>query len=425
MGLREILGDIMSLIKNDDVCKYFLKGWIYKEKCCVLDFHIDEVYFAYDLYYNDGLICVDFIDRSKGKNKNISTGVIGDNDDIYEIIKNNLVELVNSILDSYQCKISIIIPVYNRGGLIEACVKSLNTQTSDKSDFEVLFVDDFSSDNSIESIDRLVQTDLNYRILKRPINSGAASAPRNDGIKAAKGRYVFFVDSDDYIFDYTIQDLIEMSYKNNSDMVYVKFDGDKGRPWGKRPFAKGDVDVSSIAKNHLVRSLMAPKLIKRSLLIRNNIYYPVDIKVGEDRVFMMQVISKAKTISILGSKPYYYITNHDQGRLTHAPQNLEQDFYIVSRIFKSIYMADKSENDKKAFFSSWMNVVLESYVTNRAKSKKSPIAFRQQYINYLVREFSFYSDLHSDEYIYPEFKELYKIFSLGNVDDIVTYCLKS
>ena len=72
------------------------------------------------------------------------------------------------------------------------CIQSVNLQTLDKNMFEVIFVDDGSTDKTVSAIEYFISPDINWRIIRREIPSGNASAPRNEGIKAAKGRYVFF-----------------------------------------------------------------------------------------------------------------------------------------------------------------------------------------------------------------------------------------
>src|SRR5690606_21713141 len=277
---------------------------------------------------------------------------------------------------------------------------------------------DYSSDSSIKTIENLISKKVNYRILRRPINSGSASSPRNDGIKASKGEFVLFLDSDDYLYDYTIADLLDLVDKENSDIIYLKINGDKGRPFGIRPYKKGDVLQASIDKDHLVRSLMPSKLIRKSLLIKNNIYFPIDIKVGEDRVFLIQALSKAKKISILANRPYYYLVNHDQERLTFAHQTLEQDLELVSRTMRYISRSNLNIEEKKKFFSSWMNVILESYVKNRIKSNKNSRKNKIAYIKSIIREYSFYPELHDDSCIYPEFKVLYKYFVSYDLENL-------
>src|SRR5690606_1493320 len=141
-------------------------------------------------------------------------------------------------------------------------------------------------------------------------------------------------------------DLLNMAENNSSDVVYAKYNGDKGRSWGKRPFSKGNIDSAFITDHHLVRSLMCSKLIRTSLLKNNFIFFPLDIKIGEDRVFMMSVLGSSSKVSILGEKPYYYITNHDSDKLTNSGSNLTHDYEVVSRVFKMISDCSLGEKNK-------------------------------------------------------------------------------
>lgn len=397
--------------------------WCYKDKCVVLDINIDGKKFAYDFSLSNNKLNVDLIFRNfKNKSKHVLLENYETNDlSFLEVINSSILDQKKPIFAVNEFEITVIVPVYNREKLIGGCINSLNNQTLDNSKFEVLFVDDFSSDNTITKIQQLVDSSLNYRILKRPINSGAASSPRNDGIKSAKGRYIYFLDSDDFIYDYALQDLLDCAEKNNSDLIYVKIQGDKGRTFGIRPFSKGDVDKASIHHNHLVRSLMPIKLMKRHILLDHNIYFPLDIKVGEDRIFMMHVLAKVKRISILGDKPYYYVTNHDGERMTNAEQSLHQDYEIVSRCFKHIFFSNKKQ-DKVHFFSSFMNVVLESYIRNRIRSNKHSEKEKKEYIDLIYRDFNFYKELHSDQFVYQQFKDIYKFFVNKDYDNLVRVC---
>ena len=146
-----------------------------------------------------------------------------------------------------QYDVSIIVPVYNREEIIKPCIESINSQTYDKSKWEVIFVDDASTDNSINTIESLIDKSINYRILKRPIGSGNASAPRNEGIKASSSKYVFFLDSDDYIDSELLENGMAMALKNDSDIVYVKLGGPRGT--NKRAFRKAFVDDADIYRS--------------------------------------------------------------------------------------------------------------------------------------------------------------------------------
>ncbi|UTU29104.1 glycosyltransferase family 2 protein [Escherichia coli] len=411
MKPTDIETTLATLFSNDyDVSKYYIKTWIYKKNVCVIDFCIDDYIFAFDVICNDNKLEVFIINRRINKRLEFIPLQKLSLLTVFEKIKDYVITQRNNILNEYSYFIGVIIPVYNREFIISDCVKSLNSQTLSYDKFEVIFVDDYSSDSSVEVIENNISKGINYRILNRPINSGSASAPRNDGIYYSKSRYVLFLDSDDYIFDYTLKNLYDCALKNNPDVVYLRIDGDKGRVFGQKPFKKGNVDLASIADDHLVRSLMPSKMIKRTMLIEHGILFPVDIKVGEDRVFILQCLSKAKRISILADKPYYYLTNHDGDRLTFSVQTLEKDLEIVSRTFRAIYNADMSLENKKRFFSSWMNTIIESYIFIRLRRKRHSIEKKQDYLTKLHNDFMACKLLHSDKYIYKEFFEAYNDF---------------
>lgn len=423
MDLVTLAEKLRLSLAKDSLRKYILKVWVYKDSCCVIDFDIDGKIFAFDIKNKQKGFSIELVSRKNNDtNKEVSEIENDDIDLLLAEIKNEAKKIEISVLKSYQFQISVIIPVYNRAHLIERCVKSLNTQTLDRSKFEVIFVDDFSKDNSISFIENTIDKDINYKILKRPINSGSASAPRNDGMMAAKGRYFLFIDSDDFIFDYCLQDLLDCAERNNPDVVYLKIDGDKGRPFGRKPFQYGNIDNASIADNHLTRSLMPSKMVKKSIIFANGIHFPVDIKVGEDRVFIIHALSKAKKISVLADKPYYYLTNHFDDRLSYAPQGLDRDFEIISRTFRHINMSNKNHNDKKAFLSIWMNSVIESYLISRVRNKKHPVSSRKEYISMMVKEFDLYKEIHSDNHIYSELKVAYEVFSRGDTQEIYEFC---
>lgn len=419
--------DELFLFIDNKLSEYCKRKWIYKENTLVIDFEYQSLSFAYDIYFESGLFQLDIVNRKSDQKSSVKllsekkTKLLQAN--TFKEVLDKIVETFTSILEDYESRytyqISMIVPVYNREKLIEKCIYTINEQTLENKYFEVIFVDDFSSDNSVDVIKKLIGNHVNYRILQRPINSGSASAPRNDGLMAAKGKYIYFVDSDDYIYPYTLKDMLVQAQQNNSDVVYVKYDGDPGRPWGKRPFVKGDVSKADIATNHLVRSLMSSKLIRSDILKDNKIYYPLDIKVGEDRVFMMEVLSHASRYSILGNKPYYYIVNHDEGRLTHVGIDLVADFKINNRVIDNIFIASMSESKRSAILSSWINVLVESYLVLRLLHKKVTLEAKKKYFSRLYFKYKQHEKVIDQKYIYKEFREIFGKFLQNDFDSCV------
>lgn len=115
--------------------------------------------------------------------------------------------------------ISIIIPTYNRGYIIKDSIKSILNQTY--TDFELIIVDDGSTDNTTDVVKSIKDKRIKY--IKYENNKGACYA-RNVGIKAAKGDYITFHDSDDYCFEDRIKLQYENIIKNNSDFDFCDFD---------------------------------------------------------------------------------------------------------------------------------------------------------------------------------------------------------
>ena len=121
--------------------------------------------------------------------------------------------------------ISIIIPLYNAEKYISQCLDSIFTQTF--SDYEVIIVDDCSTDQSVKIVDEIIgrktkKGELSMRLFKLQNNSGGASIPRNIGIRLAIGKYVCFVDSDDMLVNNALQILYDTAEQFNADVVHTE-----------------------------------------------------------------------------------------------------------------------------------------------------------------------------------------------------------
>ena len=102
-------------------------------------------------------------------------------------------------------RVSIIVPVYNGARFLRQSIESLFQQTF--TDFEIIAVNDGSTDSSLDVLWRLRQSDSRLRIISR-VNSGGPAAPRNDGMRAARGEYIGFLDCDDYIDPNHLRELV-------------------------------------------------------------------------------------------------------------------------------------------------------------------------------------------------------------------------
>ena len=114
--------------------------------------------------------------------------------------------------------VSVIIPIFNVENYLKKCLKSIINQTL--KDIEIICINDGSSDSSLNILNDFASSDERIIVLSQK-NHGPAKS-RNEGLKIAKGKYIFFVDSDDYIQDYTLEKLYENAKNNDSVAIEPK-----------------------------------------------------------------------------------------------------------------------------------------------------------------------------------------------------------
>lgn len=272
-----------------------------------------------------------------------------------EAVLYDRVEDVIKFIDTYgSIKCSVVIPMYNRAKLIVPLLEKLNAQTLDKSAFEVIFIDDASSDNTIEVVQQLA-TNFNYRILQRPIPSGNASAPRNEGIRVAYGDYIFFVDSDDYIAEYTLQEALEYAEQNKSDIVFLRLKGVNGRNVAAGSYATKNVASASVFNHFLFNNFHPSRFIRTSLLRNNSILFDQSFTKGEDKLFILSAVCFANKISILQEKDYVYIVQHEE---EHLSQKKEPNApFRVFRLWSyglSVIFNSADEEKKLQMYNAWL-----------------------------------------------------------------------
>ena len=118
-------------------------------------------------------------------------------------------------------KVTVVVPVYNPGPHIDRLVKSLLNQTMPADQFEAIFVDDGSTDGTGERLDRLAERHAHFSTIHIP-NSGWPGRPRNVGIDAASGEFIFFIDNDDWFGTDALQRAYQHARAYGSDVVALE-----------------------------------------------------------------------------------------------------------------------------------------------------------------------------------------------------------
>lgn len=208
--------------------------------------------------------------------------------------------------------VSVIVPVYKSEKTLERCVKSLTMQSY--KDLEILLVVDGPPDKSGELADRLAGEDERIRVINQK-NKGV-SAARNKGLSEAKGEYIRFLDSDDYVKENSIQAMVEAMEAGNADFVVAGFHHLYfGRCIGKLPEKEGCFPVKEsreyILKLYRTGFLNMPwnKLFKREK-IRTG--FPEDLNLGEDLLFNLAYLKECDSFYTL-KEPVCEFIQDDRG----------------------------------------------------------------------------------------------------------------
>ena len=206
-------------------------------------------------------------------------------------------------------KVSVVVPVYNPGPHIDDCMASVVRQSLPVDEYEAIFVDDGSTDGTGERLDAFAAVHENVSVI-HIANSGWPGRPRNLGIDAARGEFVYFIDNDDWIGDEALERLYDRAVRNGSDVVLGKLVG-HGRGISRDLF-RADRDRATLAEDGALLRLLTPhKLFRRAFLAENGIRFPEGRRRLEDHVFVMKAYFAADVISILADYPCYHWVRRD------------------------------------------------------------------------------------------------------------------
>lgn len=242
-------------------------------------------------------------------------------------------------------KISVIIPVYNASKTLRRLAKSLAMQI-DK-DFEVIFINDGSTDESGEILKEICKTEKNYKVITT--KNGGAAAARNLGIEKAEGEYICFVDSDDIISPNYLKKMRALMVENDADVVCVKYARNKTDSFEKLS-DKSEVMCGGEAINALLQMNIDngpfAKLFSRKAVGKTRM---PNVAVAEDLYFNYRVFKHATKVIANDSVLYAYIENKGSLSTKFSTERMgslvavkkidaeENSFYSMARVFMEAY----------------------------------------------------------------------------------------
>ena len=231
--------------------------------------------------------------------------------------------------------ISVIVPIYKIEAYLPKCIDSLLNQSF--TDFELILVNDGSPDSCPMICDDYAKVDARVKVVHKE-NGGLLSA-RKEGLKNAKGKYVAYVDGDDWVDIYYLDILFKLAEANSSDLVvtghYREFDGkiETISPKLTGIFDENEIRFSILPKaiyngrfcEHEISTYVWNKLFKKELLDQVLFDVPNEIIMGEDAAITYSYLAISKKMTVSGIPLYYYRQRHDS--IVKSVENPEKEYF--------------------------------------------------------------------------------------------------
>lgn len=291
--------------------------------------------------------------------------------------------------------ISVIIPMYNSARYIRSCVQSVLNQTFGA--FEIICVDDGSTDETVNIVMELAQRDGRIRVARHGNNSGGASEPRNTGIRLSRGKYIGFLDSDDMYTPTALAELVSIAEKWNADVVHTEqvffpenqtidvtpetkfttFSKETGG-FSKEPTLETDnlaERVQMFCRGRLF-GWVHNKIYRRDMLMERNIFFD-KLLTSEDIVFYFKVMCTAPRVVRVPNIIYIY--RHNPNSITRKMVSIEQSMHALTHLM--------IEGTK----------VMDDFMNGIEFFVKNP-QFRQLPIDYIVQQHLIWTQRFYDKY---------------------------
>lgn len=272
-----------------------------------------------------------------------------------------LLDAIQKVSKNYPCKLSIVVPVYNVEKYVKRCLSSILNQNVDKSLYEVIIVNDGSTDNSLAIVNETIAGYTNV-FVKSTENFGQ-SAARNNGTQFARGEYIWYIDSDDWIEPGSIKTLLPYMDGQNDIIqfgkLFVYSDGTK------RTFHR--IPSSSTGREALLHGdwyIGAQFSVYKRIDTDNNVQFKFFEGIyHEDNEFTPRILHNANKVIVI-DKPLY---NHFQGNPTSTmtKPNIKKCYDLLTVSQRHVKYANRQcDKEVKTFFLTLASLELNTSLTN-------------------------------------------------------------
>lgn len=283
--------------------------------------------------------------------------------------------------------LSIIIPAYNSEKYIAECLQSVIDQELNDNLYEIIIVNDGSTDKTVDVINRFVKLYSNVYLYSKD-NSGVSST-RNYGVTMSKGKYLWFIDSDDYISKNILKQIIDKLNSGNYEVMQI---------------CEKLVDSNAICKNESIKlcfddnkqidgHLSVSYIISKQFLLTHNLFFNENMDMHEDALWCLFILILAKKSTVLLNKVYFYRQHREstmKNRTKSFYEKHSRSLVQEAKILRDIYNKGTIETNPidKNNFHERIRECIQGALFDVMMSEKNHIK-RKEFINQL-KESDFY-----------------------------------
>lgn len=283
--------------------------------------------------------------------------------------------------------ISIIVPVYNAERTLHRCVTSLVEQSYPN--IEILLVNDGSKDASLEMCRGYEQQDSRIRVIDKP--NGGVSSARNAGLDVARGEYIMFCDSDDWVSPLWCEHMVRNHIPQNLTVCEIAWGGPDAEAKDQQLSEETIVERNRFLQFSFVMCPPWNKLFERNAIQKSDLRFSGDLRLGEDLIFVMEYLCNVQgQVRILPQRLYYYDTS-TEGSLSKRSATMEQCDLFYHRLTAAMEMLGAT--DEKSIYNRDWHVMtqFENMLITTAENKGMSFWEKMKLAAAIEKMDSFYS----------------------------------
>lgn len=292
-------------------------------------------------------------------------------------------------------KLSIIIPVYNVEQYLEKCLQSCLSQDIPHNDYEIIVVNDGSPDGSLAIAERIAKSATNITVISQ--ENGGLSAARNTGMSVAKGDYIWFVDSDDWIETNCLKQLTDTLYNDKLDALVingVRVVNGENKKNPPRVFTDKILSGKEYLKGTTVNCAAVITIYKREILSKYNLAFKKGI-FHEDAEFTPRAYYHIERIAIKNYHFYYNLLN--PASITQKV-NPKKGFDLIEVACSLFAFQQEIQEEDNFYYNKYIASVLNQALSNAVIMDKGK---QKQFVNEIVKhKYLFNSLIKTEGFIY-------------------------